>query len=231
MGQPRDRRLIYLGVFALAAVAAVAAVLIGRSGGDGGSGKEDFSVDGCETVHKPAAKQMKLKAPEQTVRRDQKLTATFDTSCGTFKIALDTARAPKTVNSFVYLADKGFYDGLLFHRIANAPSFGVIQGGDPLGSGLGGPGYSVDEKPPDNLAYTKGVVAMAKSGVDPPGRSGSQFFIVTSADLGLPPDYALVGRVSGGEDTLARISKFGSPDEQGKPKAPVVIDKVTIEKG
>jgi cyclophilin family peptidyl-prolyl cis-trans isomerase len=231
MRQARDPRLIFLAVFAVIAVGAVAAVLIGRSGGDGGDEKSGFTVAGCESVGKPAPKDVKLKPPRQTVRPGEKLTAVVDTSCGSFEIALDTKRAPKTTNSFAYLADKGFYDGLDFHRIANAPSFGVIQGGDPQGTGIGGPGYAVDEKPPANLAYTRGVVALAKSGVDPPGRSGSQFFIVTSADLGLPPDYALVGRVAAGDDVLARISKFGSPDEAGKPKAPVVIHKVTIEKG
>ena len=74
----------------------------------------------------------------------------------------------------------------------------MIQGGDPLGTGTGGPGYSVDEKPPANLAYTKGIVAMAKSSAEPPGRSGSQFFVVTGADAGLPPEYALVGKVEQG---------------------------------
>ncbi len=110
-------------------------------------------------------------------------------------IALDTERAPKTANSFAYLSEEGFYDDLTFHRIV--PGF-VIQGGDPLGTGTGGPGYSVDEKPPANLAYTKGMVAMAKSSAEPPGRSGSQFYVVTGADAGLPPEYALVGKVERG---------------------------------
>ena len=230
MEERRDPRLVFLAIFAVLAIGAVAAVLIGRSGG-GGGGSEGFTVAGCRSVSKPQPKKVKLKAPKQTVKPGEKLTAVVKTSCGTFEIALDTTRAPKTTNSFAYLAGRGFYDGLLFHRIASAPSFGVIQGGDPLGTGIGGPGYSVDERPPPNLAYTKGVVAMAKSSVDPPGRSGSQFFVVTSADLGLPPDYALVGRVSSGQATLDRISKFGTPSEAGRPKAPVTIDRVTIRRG
>jgi cyclophilin family peptidyl-prolyl cis-trans isomerase len=148
------------------------------------------------------------------------------TSCGTFEIALDTERAPKTANSFAYLSEEGFYDGLGFHRIV--PGF-VIQGGDPVGDGTGGPGYSVDEKPPANLAYTKGTVAMAKSSAEPPGRSASQFYIVTGADAGLPPEYALVGKVSEGLDVVERIGKLGTPTE--KPKQPVLIETVTIEKG
>ena len=111
------------------------------------------------------------------MKKGEKLTAVVQTSCGTFEIALDTTRAPKTANSFAFLAEEGFYDDLTFHRIV--PGF-VIQGGDPLGTGTGGPGYSVDEKPPANLAYTKGIVAMAKSSAEPPGRSGSQFFVVTA---------------------------------------------------
>ncbi len=228
MGPSRDRRLIVLGVFALIAAGVVAAVLIGRGGDDDGGGPA-ASAAGCEQVEAPEPRQANLRAPAQEVKPGDQLTAVVDTSCGTFEIALDSERAPKTVNSFVYLADQGFYDGLAFHRIVSTPQFGVIQGGDPAGDGTGGPGYSVDEKPPANLAYTRGLVAMAKSAVEPPGRSGSQFFVVTSADLGLPPQYALVGRVSGGLDVVERIGRLGTPQEQ--PKQTVLIDSVTIEQG
>jgi cyclophilin family peptidyl-prolyl cis-trans isomerase len=105
----------------------------------------------------------------------------------------------------------------------------VIQGGDPEGTGSGGPGYSVVEKPPANLAYTKGVVAMAKTSAEPPGTSGSQFYVVTGADAGLPPEYALVGKVSEGLDVVTRIGEQGQPDE--KPKQPIVIESMTIERG
>jgi cyclophilin family peptidyl-prolyl cis-trans isomerase len=228
MGPSRDRRLIVLGMFALVAVGVVAAVLIGRGGDDDGGGSA-ASAAGCEKVEAPEPRQASLGAPAQEVKRGDELTAVVDTSCGAFEIALDSERAPKTVNSFVYLADQGFYDGLAFHRIVSTPQFGVIQGGDPAGDGTGGPGYSVDEKPPANLAYTRGLVAMAKSAVEPPGRSGSQFFVVTSADLGLPPQYALVGRISGGLDVVERIGRLGTPQEQ--PKQTVLIDSVTIERG
>ena len=139
----RDPRLVILAVFALAAVAVVAAILIGRSG-DGDSTASTAEGE-CKKVVAPAAKNVSLKAPKQTVQKGEELTAVVETSCGTFDIALDTTRAPKTVNSFVYLSEKGFYDGLTFHRIA--PGF-VIQGGDPLGNGQGGPGYTVVEAPP-----------------------------------------------------------------------------------
>jgi cyclophilin family peptidyl-prolyl cis-trans isomerase len=155
--------------------------------------------------------------------------------CGSFEIALDTGRAPKTTNSFAYLAREGFYDGLDFNRVVSGF---VVQGGDPLGGGggpgyggpgSGGPGYSVTEKPPADTAYTKGVVAMAKSFDEPSGRSGSQFFVVTSLDTGYPPEYALLGKVSKGYDVVQRINKLGGDAE--KPRQPVLIEKVTIEKG
>jgi cyclophilin family peptidyl-prolyl cis-trans isomerase len=184
------------------------------------------SDGGCKQVEAPEPKEVSLKAPPQTVKKGEKRTAVVQTSCGTFEIALDSTQAPKTVNSFAYLAEQGFYDDLTFHRIA--PGF-VIQGGDPLGTGVGGPGYSVDEKPPANLAYTKGTVAMAKSSADPPGRSGSQFYVVTAPDAGLPPEYALVGKVDKGYDVVAKIDKLGTPAEA--PKQTVLIEKMTIEKG
>ncbi|HEY7456190.1 MAG TPA: peptidylprolyl isomerase [Solirubrobacterales bacterium] len=224
-GTSDRNRWIALGVFALIAAAVVAAILIGRDGDDGDSG-EKSSASGCKQVEEPKPKQVSFKAPKQVVKKGEELTAVVKTSCGTFEIALATDRAPKTVNSFVFLAEEGFYDDLSFHRVA--PGF-VIQGGDPLGTGTGGPGYSVDEKPPSNLAYTKAVVAMAKSSAEPPGRSGSQFFVVLSADAGLPPEYALVGQVDEGFDVVERIGSLGTPEE--KPKQTVLIEMISIERG
>jgi peptidyl-prolyl cis-trans isomerase B (cyclophilin B) len=225
MEEGSDRRWIVLAAFAVIAVAVVVAILIGRGGGDDDSATT-ASAEGCQPVDAPEPKDVSYKAPPQEVKKGEKLTAVVETSCGTFDIALDSERAPKTVNSFVFLSEKGFYDGLAFHRIV--PEF-VIQGGDPQGNGSGGPGYSVVEKPPANLAYTRGVVAMAKSPAEPPGTSGSQFYVVTGTDAGLPPEYALVGKVSEGLDVVGRIGELGGPDEQ--PKQTVLIEKITIEKG
>jgi peptidyl-prolyl cis-trans isomerase B (cyclophilin B) len=222
--QGTDHRLIILAVFALIAVGVVAAILISRSGGNDST--STASSGGCKEVEAPAPRNVSLKAPKQTVKKGEKLTAVVETSCGTFDISLDTSRAPKTVNSFVYLSEEGFYDGLAFPRIA--PGF-VIQGGSPLGTTVGGPGYSVTEKPPSNLAYTKGTVAMAKSSADPPGRSGSQFFVITATDAGLPPEYALLGKVDEGYDVVEKIEAQGSKTE--KPKQTVLMETITIEKG
>jgi peptidyl-prolyl cis-trans isomerase B (cyclophilin B) len=227
-----DQRLVILAVFAVVAIGVVAAILISRGGGSSSSASTSASTaasaagGGCKKVEAPPPKHVHLKAPKQTVKPGEELTAVVQTSCGSFDIALDTKRAPKTTNSFAFLAGQGFYDDLTFHRIA--PGF-VIQGGDPLGNGTGGPGYSVVEKPPSNLSYTKGTVAMAKSSAEPPGSSGSQFFVVTAPDAGLPAEYALVGKVSKGYPVVTRIEKLGTPAE--KPKQTVLIEKITIEKG
>lgn len=232
MDQQPDRRWIILAVFAVVAVGIVVAVLISQGGDsdeDGGSTSAQTSSDTCEEVDAPEPKTVSFKAPDQVLKAGEPATAVVKTNCGTFEIELDTNRAPKTANSFAFLAEEGFYDDLVFHRVA--PGF-VIQGGDPLGTdperaGTGGPGYSVDEEPPPNLSYTKGVVAMAKSSADPPGRSGSQFYVVTAPDAGLPPEYALVGRVTEGYDAVARIEELGGAEE--KPKQTVLIEEVTIE--
>lgn len=230
-----DRRWIILGVFALVAAAIVVVILISRGGGgdNGGSGDgtaasadAEAGDSGCREVEAPEPRQQTLKKPQQTVERGEEVTAVVKTSCGSFEIALDTKRAPVIANSFAYLAEEGFYDDLTFHRIV--PEF-VIQGGDPEGTGSGGPGYQVTEKPPANLAYTKGVVAMAKTSAEPPGTAGSQFFVVTGADAGLPPEYALVGKVSSGMDVVERIGRLGTPTEQ--PKQTVLIESIAIERG
>jgi peptidyl-prolyl cis-trans isomerase B (cyclophilin B) len=229
VGAPKDQRWIILAGFAVVAAVVIGAILISHSGGSDDSSTTSASStakNGCKKVEAPEPKKVSLKAPEQTVQAGEELTAVVATSCGSFSIVLDTKQAPKTANSFAYLAEEGFYDDLTFHRIV--PEF-VIQGGDPEGTGSGGPGYSVTEKPPANLSYTKGVVAMAKSSADPPGRSGSQFFVVTGADAGLPAEYALVGKVSEGMDVVETIGKLGTPEE--KPKQTVLIESVTIEPG
>ena len=149
---------------------------------------------------------------------------TLKTNEGTFSFSLDTKDSPKTTSSFAALVKKGFFDGLTFHRIV--PGF-VIQGGDPNGDGTGGPGYTTVDLPPSDAKYTKGVVAMAKGGTEPPGTSGSQFFVVTAADAQLPPDYALLGEVTSGLDVVERIGALGDPNTE-KPTERVVIQKATL---
>jgi len=215
------------GALSVVRTAIAASLSLVLMAGCGGGGEESSSVAlpaGCSEVATPAPKQVKLSRPTDALRGSA--TATVETSCGTFEIALDVARAPKTTSSFAYLARQGAYDDTPFHRIV--PGF-VIQGGDPTGTGTGGPGYFVDEAPPQDLSYTRGIVAMAKTSAEPPGRSGSQFFVVTQPDAGLTPDYALVGRVTSGFDVVQRIEQLGSPS--GKPRSSVVIRRVKVEGG
>ncbi len=150
-------------------------------------------------------------------------TLTFATSCGTFVVTLDLEAAPKTAASLVGLAREGYFDDTVFHRIV--PGF-VIQGGDPTQSGSGGPGYSTVDVPTAGAAYVKGVVAMAKAGAEPPGTSGSQFFVVTGADIGLPPEYAIVGEVTDGLGVVELIGTLGDPATE-QPTQPVVVESVT----
>lgn len=182
--------------------------------------------NGCAVVDEPKTKRAgRLAKPKLRLDAGRTYTAVLDTSCGVIEIELATKDAPKTSASFVSLVRKGFYDGLAFHRIV--PDF-VAQGGDPKGTGEGGPGYEVVEAPPQDLRYTEGVVAMAKTEMDPPGTSGSQFFIVTAPDAGLPPDYALLGRVSKGDDVLERLGRVPNDPADNRPIEPVVIEKATI---
>lgn len=168
-----------------------------------------------------------LPCPTPSLLEGEDNVVTFKTSEGSFEVTLDTERAPATANSFAYLTKQKFYDGLVFHRVV--PDF-VIQGGDPLGdtdsAGTGGPGYQVVEAPPADLKYTRGVVAMAKGGADPPGASGSQFFVVSAPDVGLPPEYALIGEVTKGLGTVDDITALGEGD--GPPRKEVEITSATL---
>lgn len=219
--KPRRAQLIALGA---------ATVLLVAGCGDDDGGPEDAAQlpEGCAEVDAPEPNSAEVERSKDQLQGPA--TAIVETSCGSFEIDLDTSRAPKTTSSFAGLAEQGFYDGTGFHRIQRGF---VIQGGDPLGDGTGGPGYTVDEAPPEDLSYLRGTVAMAKNPVEPPGRSGSQFFIVTApADAGLPPDYALLGTIGEGLDVVARIEQLGDPaGADGPPTAPVVIERIRVERG
>ena len=151
----------------------------------------------------------------------KRYTAVISTSKGEMTVALKPELAPKTVNSFVYLARNGYYDGLNFHRII--PGF-MAQGGCPEGSGRGGPGYQFADELPAPGRYEIGSVAMANAG---PNTNGSQFFIVSGRDgVGLPPQYSLFGQVIKGLDVLTAIEAAGS--RSGAPSEEVKINSVRI---
>jgi peptidylprolyl isomerase len=160
-------------------------------------------------------------APPMIIDTDKTYTATMVTSKGTLEIVLDALGAPNTVNSFVFLARWHYYDGIVFHRII--PGF-VLQGGDPTGSGAGGPGYKFKDELPKPGRYELGSLAMANAG---PHTNGSQFFVISGPDgIRLPPLYALFGKVVKGLDVVETINAIGTPS--GKPREDVVIESVTI---
>jgi cyclophilin family peptidyl-prolyl cis-trans isomerase len=179
---------------------------------------------GCSKVEAPAPrKDGDEEEPSERLDPERTWTLTFDTSCGRFVVTLDTAGAPATTASLVALAEDRFFDNTLFHRVV--PGF-VIQGGDPTQTGTGGPGYSTVDAPASDTTYVRGVVAMAKTAAEPPGTAGSQFFVVTGTNIGLPPEYAVVGRVTEGLDVALLIDAIGDPTTE-QPLLPVVIESVT----
>jgi peptidyl-prolyl cis-trans isomerase B (cyclophilin B) len=179
----------------------------------------------CDPVSIPAPRTVAADAPSDDLDEDTTYRLAVATNCGSFTITLDQETAPETSASLVELTRDGYFDDTVFHRIV--PEF-VIQGGDPTQTGAGGPGYSTVDAPPADARYVKGVVAMAKTGAEPPGTAGSQFFVVTGADVGLPPEYAIVGTVTAGLDTVELIGELGDPGSE-LPLEPVVISSVTVD--
>jgi peptidyl-prolyl cis-trans isomerase B (cyclophilin B) len=194
----------------------------------GGAPPPRPAPEGCRRVAAPRPRaERHLEKPTRALEPGKSYRLVLETSCGEFTIELDRKSAPKAAASLVSLARRGFYDGTGFHRVV--PGF-VVQGGDPTGTGSGGPGYTTVDRPPSGASYTTGVVAMAKAGDEPAGAAGSQFFVVTAPDAGLPPDYAIVGRVVRGMDVVERIGQLGVPATE-KPRQPVVVEKVRVEEG
>ena len=159
--------------------------------------------------------------PPMLVDPAKRYTAVMVTSKGTMTFALDPLAAPRTVNSFVFLARYHYFDGIVFHRVI--PGF-VLQGGDPTGTGRGGPGYQFSDELPAPGRYELGSLAMANAG---PDTNGSQFFVISGPDgVRLPPSYSLFGKVVSGLETVAAIDAVGS--RSGKPSETVTIESVTI---
>lgn len=222
----RRRRIMGINLALLMAVFGGVGFMIFKSNKDAGA-------VACGGSTAPAAiAPTDLPAPASEIDKAKTYVAVMTTSCGTIEITLDDEISPNTVNSFVSLARKGFYNGLIFHRLVAGFA---LQGGDPLGTGSGGPGYKVVDAPPEGFKYVKGVVAMAKAESEPPGTSGSQFFIVPGDGASsLPAEYAVLGRVTKGEKAVAKIAGVpteaagGGQGEKSNPLQTVYILKITI---
>ena len=182
------------------------------------------TLNGCTVISSPPkAGPDNQSKPTTSLDPSKTYVITMKTNCGTFAFKIDQAQSPNASASVVSLTQKGFFDNTVFHRIV--PGF-VIQGGDPTGTGTGGPGYETVDKPPAGASYTHGVVAMAKgrtSRREPPAASSSSS---PSANAGLPPDYAIIGKVTKGLDVVDRIGLLGDAQEQ--PTQIVEIESATV---
>jgi cyclophilin family peptidyl-prolyl cis-trans isomerase len=242
----RHRRGLILGVIGVvASVFLVAGLGLYLSNGDDteaasptpsasvSPAEPTIACDGAVPADAGATKPTFGKVPKMTIDPDRTYTANITTSCGNIVVLLDQKAAPIAVNNFVFLADKGFYDGLTFHRIV--ADF-VIQGGDPKGDGTGGPGYGFEiETTPDVTFDKAGILAYANSG---PDSNGSQFFITLVPTPQLDPStqgsFTIFGRVIEGLDVVRRIGAIpgtenpGIPGENSVPTQTVYIESVTI---
>ena len=189
---------------------------------------------GAEAPEAATEPKPQFSAPERVLREGKTYTAEMQTSCGTIVIELLADRAPETVNSFVFLAQQGYFDGQRFHRLDT--SIDVIQGGDPTGTGSGGPGYTIPDELTGDESYGPGVLAMANAG---PDSGGSQFFLITGEEghnLDANPAYTIFGMVVEGLDVAKRIQELPIQDPAAgisgqQPTRSVYIEKVTIREG
>jgi len=161
--------------------------------------------------------------PEFTLDMDKSYSATIQTNHGAIEVELDAGRSPITVNNFVTLARDGFYDGTIFHRVIEGF---MIQGGDPTGTGTGGPGYRFRDEVEGSGTYSRGTLAMANAG---PNTNGSQFFIC-HADVGLPHSYTIFGKVSGAMDTVDAIATTATAPGD-RPVEDCVMQSVVVAEG
>ena len=182
------------------------------------------AASGCRAVSPPPGATRTEPKPTTRLQPAKTYDVRLQTNCGAFTIRLAVRTSPATTASFANLVRKGYLDGTVFHRIVPGC---VIQGGDPTASGTGGPGYTTVDQPPAATRYTLGLAAMAKTQSEAPGTAGSQFFVVTAKDAGLPPEYAVLGRVVDGLSVVEAIGRLGDPSTQ-QPTQTVEIEHATL---
>jgi len=183
------------------------------------------------SASKPKPQFDRAATPDEVLKKNTTYTAVVETSCGTIRIALDDQAAPQTVANFVFLAEQGYFDGQFVTRVVD--SIDVVQAGDPLGTGSGGPGYAIPDELGGKMHYAPGTIAMANAG---PNTGGSQFFLITGpegANLDGNPNYPIFGQVTAGLDVAKQINglmKTTDGTYDGPPTEAVYLEKVTIEK-
>lgn len=218
------KKYLLLGLAPAIIILAVAAFLLVKK--DRGASTSPTPQPSQDTATKPnlSIDLSTYKTPVMLIDKNKTYTATLNTTAGAITISLNAAATPITVNNFVFLAKKNFYDNTIFHRVINGF---MIQGGDPKGDGTGGPGYKFDDEPFTG-EYTRGTIAMANAG---PNTNGSQFFIM-HADYPLPPNYVIFGKVTVGLDVVDKIATapvtVSAMGEESQPVNPVKVLSVEI---
>ncbi|WP_303392063.1 peptidylprolyl isomerase [Kitasatospora sp. NA04385] len=222
----RRRNVIVAAVLAVVVVAGVATVAGGVFDSD--KKKDDKAASAAPTPSSSVSGKQWAAEPAMSIDTAAKYTAKIETSQGEVTLALNAAKAPHTVNSFVFLAGQQFWDNTKCHRLTTEGIF-VLQCGDPTGTGRGGPGYQFADENLEGATYPAGTVAMANSGAN---TNGSQFFLVYK-DTQLPPSYTPFGTITGGLDVLQKIAAAGTEGDtgDGAPKTPVNITAITTAKG
>jgi peptidyl-prolyl cis-trans isomerase B (cyclophilin B) len=225
----RRRRITYVvsGVLVVAIVATVLALTL-PGGGDGG-GNANVA---CGAKVPPAPKKQTFaKEPAMTIDKSAKYVMKIDTSCGEVDVTMDAAKTPRTVNSFAFLAAKQFFNGTKFHRLVATSGLTVLQGGDPTGTGTGGPGYTIPDENLTGATYDRGTVAMANTGQKNSG--GSQFFLVDKASE-LGSTYTPFGTITKGMDVLDKLIAIGNDGAHGEgdgaPLKTIYINSLTVTK-
>jgi peptidyl-prolyl cis-trans isomerase B (cyclophilin B) len=206
-----------------ALLAALAALLV-TAATAAAAGSTASTAAGCANVKKPKLGARTGPKSYPTLSAKKTYDVVISTNCGGFTIKLAARISPHTTASFASLVRHRYFDRTVFHRIV--PGF-VIQGGDPTGTGEGGPGYTTVDRPPSSTQYTLGLVAMAKTQAQAAGTSGSQFFVVTGGNVGLPPDYAVLGTVTSGLKVVELIGRLGNSVTE-QPTRVVEIEKATL---
>jgi len=226
----RRRSLALISVIGVLVVVALVVVVViagshEKSSNAAGSGSGSGKKASC-TWTKSGTAARKVSDPPKSVPRTGTARVSVTTTQGPMTFTLDRSAAPCTVANFVSLARQKYYDGTSCHRLTSG-SLSVLQCGDPLGTGSGGPGYKFKDELTGSEKYTRGVLAMANSGAN---TNGSQFFIVyENSQLG--PNYTIFGKVASGLGVVDKVAAKGSsPAGDGKPKLPITLQKVTVDK-